>query len=61
MMKEPALYDAMIVKRNRNWVPKIEDCLAAGHCFVVVGAAHLLGPDGLLAALREKGYAVEQE
>ena len=61
MMKEPALYDAMIVKRNRNWVPKIEDCLAAGHCFVVVGAAHLLGPDGLLAALRAKGYAVQQE
>jgi uncharacterized protein len=61
MKKEPALYDAMIVKRNRNWVPKIEDCLAAGHCFVVVGAAHLLGTDGLLAALRQKGYAVEQE
>jgi uncharacterized protein YbaP (TraB family) len=61
MMKEPALYDAMIVKRNRNWVPKIEDCLASGHCFVVVGAAHLLGPDGLLAALRQKGYAVQQE
>ncbi len=61
MMKEPALYDAMIVKRNRSWVPKIEDCLAGGNCFVVVGAAHLLGPDGLLTALREKGYAVEQE
>jgi len=61
MMKEPALYDAMIVKRNRNWVPKIEDCLSAGHCFVVVGAAHLLGPDGLLVALRQKGYAIEQE
>lgn len=61
MMKEPALYDAMIVKRNRNWVPKIEDCLAGGHCFVVVGAAHLLGPDGLLTALRQRGYTVQQE
>jgi uncharacterized protein len=61
MMKEPALYDAMIVKRNRKWVPKIEECLDSGHCFVVVGAAHLLGADGLLAALRQKGYAVEQE
>ena len=28
--------------------------------FVVVGAAHLVGPDGLLQMLRAKGYAVEQ-
>lgn len=61
MMKEPTLYDAMIVKRNQNWVPKIEECLDSGHCFVVVGAAHLLGPDGLLASLKQKGYVVEQE
>jgi len=61
MLKEPALYDAMIVKRNRNWIPKIEDCLGAGDCFIVVGAAHLLGPDGLIAALKQKGYTVRQE
>ncbi len=61
MMKEPALYDAVIVNRNRNWVPKIESCIAEGHCFIVVGAAHLLGPDGLLIALKQKGYAIEQE
>lgn len=61
MMKEPALYDAMIVRRNRNWVPKIEACLEAGRCFVVVGAAHLLGPDGLVTAFRQKGYTVEQQ
>ena len=61
MMKEPALYDAMIVQRNRNWIPTIEECLAGGNCFIVVGAAHLLGPDGLLAALKQKGYTVAQE
>lgn len=61
MMKEPALYDALIVQRNRNWVPKIEACFSGGHCFVVVGAAHLLGPDGLLATLRQKGYSIQQE
>jgi uncharacterized protein YbaP (TraB family) len=27
---------------------------------VVVGAAHLVGPDGLLAMLRSKGYQIEQ-
>jgi uncharacterized protein YbaP (TraB family) len=27
---------------------------------VLVGAAHLVGPDGLLRALARKGYAIEQ-
>ena len=31
-----------------------------GHAFVVVGAAHLVGADGLIAMLRAKGYTVEQ-
>jgi uncharacterized protein len=61
MMKEPALYDALIVQRNRNWIPKIEECLDGGHCFVVVGAAHLLGPEGLVAALKQRGFSVHQE
>jgi uncharacterized protein YbaP (TraB family) len=30
-------------------------------CFVVVGAAHLIGPDGLLALLKKKGYKIEQQ
>ena len=30
-------------------------------CFVVVGAAHLVGPDGLLTLLTKKGYRVEQQ
>jgi uncharacterized protein YbaP (TraB family) len=27
---------------------------------VVVGAAHLVGPDGLLTLLQRKGYRIEQ-
>ena len=34
---------------------------APGHArSVVVGAAHLVGPDGLLAMLKAKGYTIEQ-
>ena len=56
------LYDRLLVERNRNWVPHVETCLQqnAG-CFIVVGAAHLVGPDGLPALLANKGYKVTQQ
>jgi uncharacterized protein len=57
-----AAYTSLIVERNHNWVPQIEACLAkTTPCFVVVGAAHLVGPDGLLTLLQKKGYRVEQQ
>ena len=34
---------------------------AARPCLVVVGAAHLVGPDGLLTLLQRKGYRTEQQ
>ena len=58
----PAAYTSLIVERNQNWMPQIEACFARPRpCLVVVGAAHLVGPDGLLTLLRRKGYGVEQE
>jgi uncharacterized protein YbaP (TraB family) len=55
-------YTSLIVERNNNWVPQIEACMAKPQpCFVVVGAAHLIGPDGLLTLLKKKGYQVEQQ
>jgi uncharacterized protein len=61
IQKESELYQRLLVNRNKNWMPKIEELFARkGHAFVVVGAAHLVGPDGLLAMLKAKGYAIEQ-
>ena len=55
-------YTSLIVERNNNWVPQIEACMAKPRpCFVVVGAAHLVGPDGLLTLLKNKGYQLEQQ
>lgn len=55
-------YISLIVERNNNWVPQIEACMAKPQpCFVVVGAAHLVGPDGLLTLLKKKGYTIEQQ
>ena len=55
------MYERLLVNRNRNWLPRLDALLARnGRAFVVVGAAHLVGPDGLLAMLKAKGYKVDQ-
>jgi uncharacterized protein YbaP (TraB family) len=57
----PAFNDRLLNARNRAWVPKIESFLDSGHTyFVVVGAGHFGGSNGLLALLRTKGYQIEQ-
>ncbi len=61
LKSDPLMYQRLLVERNNNWMPKIEALFARrGHALVVVGAAHLVGPDGLLAKLRAKGYTIEQ-
>jgi uncharacterized protein YbaP (TraB family) len=58
----PAAYTSLIVERNNNWMPQLETCLArATPCLVVVGAAHLVGPDGLLTLLQKRGFRIEQQ
>ena len=53
-------YNAILTKRNRNWIPRIEALLdTPGVKFVTVGAAHLFGPDSVVNMLRDKGYRVE--
>jgi len=61
MKDDPVMYQRLLVDRNRAWLPKIDVLLTRpGRAFVVVGAAHLVGPDGLLAMLRAKGYTIAQ-
>lgn len=61
LRQEPRMYQRLLVERNKDWMPKIEALFSRkGRAFVVVGAAHLVGPDGLLAQLKAKGYAIEQ-
>jgi uncharacterized protein YbaP (TraB family) len=61
-LEAPALYERLLAERNRNWVAPVEACVKQGEaCFIVVGAAHLVGPDSLVGLLRAKGYDVEQQ
>jgi hypothetical protein len=57
----PGLYETIVTKRNRAWVPALERMLADGRRrLVVVGALHLVGPDNVIDQLRERGHDVER-
>ena len=59
--EDPALYDAILTKRNANWVVKIEEMLkGSGTIFVAVGAGHLIGPDSVIAMLDARGNKAER-
>lgn len=53
-----AFQEAMIVTRNRTMADEAAPHLDAGGAFVAVGALHLPGAEGVIALLRERGYAV---
>jgi uncharacterized protein len=54
-------YEAFYKNRNHNMLQKIEEYLASNDIhFVVVGAGHLVGEDGLINLLQNKGYQIEQ-
>ncbi len=49
----------LLIDRNRNWIPVIEQSAAThDRIFVGFGAAHLFGDDGVLALLQNNGWAV---
>ena len=59
--QSPQMFDVLVVNRNKSWMPRIEQFLT-GHddALVVVGAAHLVGKQGVLEMLRAKSYAIDQ-
>jgi uncharacterized protein YbaP (TraB family) len=58
---KPAM-DALLTKRNVGMADKIGAALESGKTtFVVVGAAHLIGPEGVVKLLEKKGYTVERK
>jgi len=59
--KTPKLYKELIADRNENWLPMIDAYQKTLEKeFILVGAGHLVGPDGIVKALRKKGYKVEK-
>ena len=49
----------LLEDRNARWIGQLETLFQEGPALVAVGAVHLVGTEGLLAALRRDGYLVE--
>jgi uncharacterized protein YbaP (TraB family) len=59
----PVLYQRVNVDRNKAWLPQLEALLRnpnRHNVLVVVGALHLVGNDGLVRMLADKGLRVER-
>jgi uncharacterized protein YbaP (TraB family) len=57
----PGIEDRLLTRRNQDWLPQIEKMLKTPKItMVIVGAGHLIGPEGLVELLKQKGYDVKQ-
>jgi len=58
----PVIFKRFVADRNRRWLPKIQE-LARGkeNAIVIVGAAHLVGKEGVVELLKKRGLKVTQE
>ncbi len=56
----PKIYNSLLVERNNNWIPQIEIMLRTKEVeFVLFGALHLVGENGILTQLKALGYKIE--
>ena len=57
-LTHPEVYESLLVRRNRSWMPAIEGLLdrPGDVSLVVVGAGHLIGRGSLIEMLREAGH-----
>ena len=61
MLAYPELYRAIVADRNERWVTRIDQLLEQEDDYlVVVGALHLVGPDGVPQLLEDRGEQVRQ-
>jgi uncharacterized protein YbaP (TraB family) len=59
--KDPALYQSMVAARNRKWISKIEAMLDDDKNYlIIVGTAHLVGPDSVIELLKKDGVHAAQ-
>ena len=62
LVSDPKLPDQfdelMLISRNNNWVEQIKEIGKTKTCLYAVGAAHLIGENGILQMLSENGFSI---
>lgn len=57
----PELREVLLLQRNHRWLPKIIGFTQSSDDYlVIVGALHLVGPNGVLQMMRDQGFNVQQ-
>jgi uncharacterized protein YbaP (TraB family) len=57
----PPIFKKLVSDRTASWVPKVNDLLnGSQNAIIIVGAGHLVGPDGLVELLKKQGVKVTQ-
>ena len=57
----PSIFKKLVSDRTASWIPEIEKLLhGSQNAIVIVGAGHLVGPDGAVELLRKRGVKVTQ-
>jgi len=60
-MEAPSIFKKLVSDRTASWIPQFEKLLQGSqNAIVIVGAGHLVGPDGSVELLRKKGVKVTQ-
>jgi uncharacterized protein YbaP (TraB family) len=58
---DPAVYQSLVIARNRKWIARIEALLADDKNYlVIVGTAHLVGRDSVIDLLKRDGIGATQ-
>jgi uncharacterized protein YbaP (TraB family) len=61
MNESPEISRALVTDRNRSWMTRLDKMLNDKQDYlVIVGAMHLVGKDGLVELLKQRGFKVVQ-
>jgi len=59
--RDPALYQTLLIARNRKWIARIEALLGTDQNYlVIVGTGHLVGRDSVIDLLKRDGISATQ-